>query len=167
MIHPKRYFKHLLATDWLLTRAFPQKSLHAIERKITSSETRHLGEIRFVIEIALSGRRLIRGQSARERALDVFSQLRMWDTEQRNAVLIYLLLADHSVEIVADRGINGKVGDSVWEKICQDMEIAFRNKHYEQGVMDGIDAVNHLLTQHFPAGAINKNELPDNVTILH
>lgn len=167
MINLKRCTQHLTSANWHLKRAFPQETLNAIEWRIKNSEARHLGEIRFVIEVALSGVLLFRNQSARERAIEIFSQLRIWDTDYRNGVLIYLLLADHSVEIVADRGIDIKVGDPVWKKICHDMEVAFHDKHYEQGAFGGIDAITHLLTQHFPANALNKNELPDNVMILY
>jgi uncharacterized membrane protein len=106
----KRIARHLMATHWQVNRAFPRRTLIAIEKSIQASETAHVGEIRFVVEGALDGTPLFKGQSARERAIDVFSQLRIWDTEHNNGVLIYLLLADRDVEIVADRGIHSKVG---------------------------------------------------------
>jgi uncharacterized membrane protein len=161
-----RIFKHLFSTNWQIKAAFPQESLHAIEHQIKASEARHLGEIRFVIEAGLTGSPLFHDQSARHRAIDVFSQLRIWDTDLRNGVLIYLLLADHAVEIVADRGIHGKVGEQTWAKICRCIETEFRNQHYEQGTIDGIELVNEQLIKHFPAGTINRNELPDTVLIL-
>ena len=102
-------------TPWQVKRAFPSQTLIAIEQAIKTSETAHTGEIRFVVEGALDGSLLFKGQSARERAIDVFSQLRLWDTEHNNGVLIYLLLADRDVEIVADRGIHSKMGSNEWE----------------------------------------------------
>lgn len=162
----KRIFRHLLSTHRQVSRAFPRPVLVAIEQEIKASEATHLGEIRFALEGALSGSPLYRDQSARERAIDVFSHLRIWDTDYRNGVLIYLLLADHSVEIVADRGVHAKTGAPQWEKICRNMEVAFRNGRYEQGVVDGIRAINHLLTQHFPSNGASRNELPDKVVVL-
>ena len=165
-IHIKRIFRHLLWTHWQVRRAFPQTALAAIEQAIQTAEATHTGEIRFAVEGALAGSALYADQSARERAIDLFSELRMWDTDARNGVLIYLLLADHSVEIVADRGLHAKTGSPEWERICRNMEAEFRVGHYEQGVIDGIRSVNHLLTKHFPAHSTNPNELPDKVVVL-
>src|SRR5216683_2799315 len=127
----KRIGKHLLHHHWWLRRYFPPKVLERIEQAIKAGETTHSGQIRFVVEGALDGAPLFRDQPARERALDIFSQLRIWDTEQNNGVLIYLLLADRDVEIVADRGIDAKVGAAGWEKICAAMEADFRNANFE------------------------------------
>jgi len=156
-----RVMRHLLLTHRQVNRAFPRETLIAIEQSIRASETAHVGEIRFVVEGALDGIPLFKGQSARERAVDVFSQLRVWDTEQNNGVLIYLLLADRDVEIVADRGIHAKVGAQEWEKICRGMEAAFVRRDYEQGVASGIEAVTRHLIRHFPADGSGGNELPD------
>lgn len=161
-----RILRHLVTTDWQVKRAFPRQSLLAIEQAITASETAHLGEIRFVVEGALDGAPLFQEQSARQRAIDVFSQLRIWDTEHNNGVLIYLLLADRDVEIVADRGIHSRVGSGEWEDICRKMESAFKQANYEAGVVSGIQAVTQHLLQHFPAAAANRNELPDKPLIL-
>ncbi|HWS16137.1 MAG TPA: TPM domain-containing protein, partial [Candidatus Methylomirabilis sp.] len=109
---------------------------------------------------------LFRGHSARERAIDVFSLLRIWDTERNNGVLIYLLLADRDVEIVADRGIHAKVGTEGWETICRPMETAFRQGDFEGGVIRGIQAVTRHLVEHFPAAGDDRNELPDNPVVL-
>lgn len=105
-----RLVRHLLLTHWQIDRVFPSETLIAIEQAIKASETAHVGEIRFAVEEALDSAPLFRGQSARARAIEVFSQLRVWDTEDNNGVLIYLLLADRDVAIVADRGIHAKVG---------------------------------------------------------
>lgn len=166
----KRIAKHLLMTPWQVKRTFPRPSLIAIEQAIKASEATHIGEIRFVVEGALDGAPLFKGQSARERAIDVFSQLRIWDTEHNNGVLIYLLLADRDVEIVADRGIDAKVGSEEWEKkweaICRSMETAFKQADYEGGVVRGIHAVAQHLMKHFPASAAGQNELPDQPVVL-
>ena len=97
----------------------------------------------------------------RERALDIFSQLRVWDTEHNNGVLIYLLLADRDVEIIADRGIDAHVGAAGWETICRAMEKDFRAGLFEHGVIKGIEDVSRLLARHFPpAPPGRRNELP-------
>jgi uncharacterized membrane protein len=162
----KRITKHLLLSHWQVNRAFPRPTLLAIERAIKGSEAAHTGEIRFVVEGALDGTPLFKGQSARERAIDVFAQLRIWDTEHNNGVLIYLLLADRDVEIVADRGIHAKVASREWESICRNMEIAFKRAHYEGGVVSGIQAVTQHLMKHFPASGADLNELPDKPAVL-
>ncbi|HSW04284.1 TPM domain-containing protein [Aquabacterium sp.] len=157
----RRLLKHLFTTDGRVRRAFPPASLAAIEQAIQASEADHLGEIRFVAEAALDGAPLIRNQSARQRAIDVFSELRVWDTEHNNGLLIYLLLADHAVEIVADRGLHAKVGAPEWGRICRAMEAAFREGKFTDGVLDGVQAVTLHLVAHFPAAGANPNELPD------
>jgi uncharacterized membrane protein len=166
MMNIKRIAKHLLQTAWQVDRSFPQQTLDAIEQAIKASETAHRGEIRFVVEGALDGVPLFKGQSARERAIDVFSQLRIWDTEENNGVLIYLLLADRDVEIVADRGIDARVGAAEWEKICRLMETDLHQGKYEQAVVNGILAVTQHLIRNFPATGTNPNELPDRPVVL-
>lgn len=162
----KRHARHLSMVPWQCRRAFSQETLTAIEREVKAGETAHTGEVRFVVEGALPGMLLLLGQSARERAIDIFSQLRMWDTEHRNAVLIYLLLADRSVEIVVDRGMHAKAEAAQWERICADMEEAFRAGRYRQGAVNGVRAVNELLVRHFPFSGINRNELSDTVLMI-
>ncbi len=162
----ERIIKHLTMTHWQVNRAFSSDTLQAIEKAIKAAETTHLGEIRFAVEGALHSTPLFKGQSARERALEVFSQLRVWDTEHNNGVLIYLLLADRDVEIVADRGVHVKVGPQQWETICCKMETAFKEGRYQKGVISGIQAVAEHLTKHFPTGGVNPNELPDRPVVL-
>jgi uncharacterized membrane protein len=161
-----RFLKHLLTGRRALSRAFPASTLAAIEAAIAASENSHSGEIRFIVEAGLDGAPLFAGQSARERAIDLFSQLRVWDTEQNSGLLIYLLLADRAVEIVADRGLHAKVGAAAWERICHDMEAAFRESHFEQGALQGLQAVTTHLAAHFPALPGNRNELPDKPVLI-
>ncbi len=162
----KRIVKHLLVTDGQLNRAFTRGILGKIEAAIKASETDHVGEIRFAVEAALDGAPLFKGQSARNRAIDLFSQLRVWDTQHNTGVLIYLLLADRAVEIVADRGIHAKVDTQEWSKVCRQMETAFRQSNYEAGVVTGVQAVTQHLVKHFPADGHNANELPDKPVVL-
>jgi uncharacterized membrane protein len=161
-----RVLRHLFLPPWRVRLAFGARALHDIERAIRESERTHAGEIRFAVESALHLFPLLRGQSARERALDVFSQLRVWDTEHNNGVLIYLLLADHDVEIVADRGIHRRVGHADWEHICRKMEAEFRDGRFEAGVLAGIDAVSDHLARHFPQRRDGGNELSDRPIVL-
>jgi uncharacterized membrane protein len=162
----KRIATHLLLTHRQVNRAFPRQTLTAIEQAIKASESAHVGEIRFAVEGALHSTPLLRGQSARERAIEVFSQLRIWDTEHNNGVLLYLLLADRDVEIVADRGLHAKVGTQGWEPICRKMEAAFKQADYEGGVVRGIQATTQHLMKHFPARGGTRNELPDKPVLL-
>ena len=166
MIGMGRLFRHLCFPPWRLRRALPPTALKAITRAIRDSERRHGGEIRFAVEAALDLRRLVRGVSPRERALEVFSELRVWDTEANNGVLIYLLLADRDVEIVADRGIDRRVGRDAWERICRAMESSFRKGEFEAGLLAGIEAVSEHLVLHFGGGDVEGNELPDQPAIL-
>ncbi len=162
----KRLIRHLVVPGWWRQRTLPTSALDNIEVIIADSERRHYGELRFVVETHLSFNALIRRMSARERAIELFSQLRVWDTEQNSGVLIYLLLADRDIEIIADRGIHHRVGNAGWETICQQMEQQFRQQQFEAGVIDGIHAISKLLTQHFPAAAANINELPNRPIVL-
>jgi hypothetical protein len=162
----KRIAWHLLVTDGQVGRVFPRSSLNKIEQAIKAGETAHVGEIRFAVEGALDGAPLFKGQSARDRAIDLFSQLRVWDTEHNTGVLIYLLLADRAVEIVADRGIHAKVDSQEWSQVCRRMEAAFRQSNFEAGVVSGVQAVTQHLMKHFPADGHNANELPDKPVVM-
>jgi uncharacterized membrane protein len=161
-----RVFKHLSSARWQVARHFPRPSMMAIENAIKQSETTHMGELRVAIEAGLDFSELLAGTDSHQRALQVFSQLRVWDTEQNSGVLIYLLLADRKVEIIADRGIHAKVGKAGWSDICRDMESRFRTGDFESGVLQGIGAISTLLQQHFPAEQNNPNELPDRPVVL-
>jgi len=162
----KRIGKHLIEHRWRVRRIFTPQVLGQIEQAIKAGEATHSGQIRFVVEGALDGAALFRDQPARERALDIFSHLRIWDTAHNNGVLIYLLLADRDVEIVADRGIDAKVGRAGWEKICRDMEAEFKTGNFRGGVIQGIAAVSRQLAAHFPPSAHPRNELPDKPVVI-
>ncbi len=162
----KRIGKHLIEHHWRMRRIFTRSVLERIEQAIKAGEATHAGQLRFVVEGALDGEALFRNQSARERALDIFSHLRIWDTEHNNGVLIYLLLADRTVEIIADRGIDAHVGRAGWEKICHEMEAEFRRGQFEAGVISGIEAVSRELARYFPRQGPHRNELPDKPMLL-
>src|SRR3954452_5642061 len=162
----RRITRHLLQHHWRAKQVFPKDVLDRIEQAIKRGEAMHSGQVRFVVEGALDGKPLFRNQPTRERALDIFSQLRIWDTAHNNGVLIYLLLADRNVEIIADRGIDAKVGAAGWEKICTAMETEFRAGNFAGGVIKGIDAVSRQLAAHFPGHGGGANELPDTPVVM-
>jgi uncharacterized membrane protein len=162
----RRIGRHLVEHRWRARRDFPPRVLAAIEQAIKTGEATHSGQVRFVVEGALDGAPLFRDQPARERAIDIFAKLRIWDTTHNNGVLIYLLLADRDVEIVADRGIDAKVGAAGWQKICAEMETDFKTGNFERGVIRGIEAVSRQLAKYFPAHGGGPNELPDTPVVI-
>lgn len=165
-MHLKRLFRHGLTTRFQLNQAFPKVTLHEIEAAIQVGEQTHAGEVRFAVESSLEPLDVLRGQTSRARALELFSNLKIWDTEQNCGLLIYVLMADHAVEIVADRGIHARVGDAEWTRICHLMEVAFGRNDFRGGVIAGIEAVTQHLQEHFPVGTTDQNELPDQPVVL-
>lgn len=162
----KRIARHLLFLPAVVHRHFPHPVLQAIQTAIRDCEDSHAGEIRFAVEGALPLSALKTGKSARQRAIEVFSELRVWDTEHNNGVLIYLQLVDRKVEIVADRGVNRRAGSAAWETICRDMESHFRQGQFEAGVVGGIRTIGACLAEHYPARGNKLNELPDQPVVL-
>lgn len=165
-----RFFKHLVSNVWQVRHHFSEDAMHNIEKAIRASEKLHNGEICFIVEAGLHPMEILYKKSPRKRAIELFSLFKMWDTEHNNGVLVYLLLADRDVEIVADRGIHQHVGTEAWEHICHQMELKFRQGEFEAGVLQGVADINTLLETHFPYSASNKtkkpNELPNTPIIL-
>ena len=161
-----RILKHLAVPHRVALRSFPRAALTKIESAIRDSEQQHDGELRFAVEGGLHLASLWHGQSPRARAVELFSQLRVWDTEHNSGVLLYVQLVDRRIEIVADRGINAKVEQASWDGICNRMQAAFRQRRYEQGALAAIDEVTELLARHFPPVGTNPNELPDKPVVL-
>jgi uncharacterized membrane protein len=162
----KRMLQHLSVGSYHVRKLFPNESMDRIATAVTQAEAGHHGEIRFVVEGSLDFPLLLKGVTGRERAVTIFSQLRVWDTEANNGVLIYLLLADKDVEILADRGIHAKVGAEGWEAICKEMEGEFRQGRFEAGAFRGVQAVGQHLRKHFPQTGIDENELPNRPTLI-
>lgn len=162
----RRLLKHLAIPDWVARRGISAADLTALTTAIAASETRHRGELRFVLEGALPLDTLRYDQTARQRAIQLFSELRVWDTADNSGVLIYVQLIDRQVEILADRGINAKVAQSEWDAICREMEIAFAEGQWRSGAVSAIARAGDLLAQHFPATDNNPNELPDGPLML-
>lgn len=165
-MHVKRITRHLLLSHGRVRKAFPAEVMQTIEHAIQSSEAQHQGEIRFAVEESLHTRALFAGLSARDRAIEVFSQLRVWDTEHNNGVLVYLLLADRAVEIVADRGVHAKLGSAQWQSICAQMQAAFALGNYADGVVSGIRGIALHMRQHFPSDGPRLNELSDTPVVV-
>lgn len=162
-----RMLRHLLSSRWRTRALFNAKALAAIQAACAAAETQHQGEIRFAIETALPLRALWQGLSPRARALQVFAQLHMWDTEHNNGVLIYVLRADRAVEIVADRGIDAQVSDAEWQAVCRDVEAHYRAGRYVDGSLGAVAAVARLVARHFPSGvAEDTQELPNQPVLL-
>jgi uncharacterized membrane protein len=147
-------------------KTFPPALLAEIESAIRESETSHRGEIRFAVETSLPLSAVWRGVKGRQSAVGAFADLNVWDTEDNSGVLIYLLLADHDLEIVADRGIADKVGQSQWDDIAHAMEQHYRASQFREGSLEGIRRITELLATHFPPGERNPNELPDKPFII-
>lgn len=161
-----RWFTHVLKPSWTLKRHFSVSALQRIRAAVQTSEASHGGEIRVVIEARLPSSLILAGQTSRQRAVDLFTQHWVWDTELNNGVLIYLLLADRSVEVIADRGIQRIVGDAGWQAICVAMEPFFKNGQFELGVLHGVDQVGTLMQQHYPVRHDDQNELPDRPVLI-
>ena len=161
-----RIAKHLSFPAWRVGLAFPKATLKAIADEIARTEALHDGELRFVVVGGLDLARLWRGVSARQHAVEVFSQLRVWDTEHNSGVLIYVQLVDRKVEILADRGISAGVAQAEWDAICREVEQAFRKQRYEEGALSAVRRVGALLAAHFPARPDNPNELPNRPVLL-
>jgi len=158
--------KYLSIPDWWAKRVFAGGVLKRIEAAIAESEKQHRGELRFAVEGGFDARALLKRVTPRERAIEVFSQLRVWDTAENSGVLIYVQLIDRDIEIVADRGISARVLQDEWNAICARMESAFRDGRFEAGALTGIDEITALLARHFPAREADTNELPDELVVL-
>ena len=162
-----RALRHLCVPDWIARRPFTPGVLKKIEQAIKASEQAHDGELRFAVEASLPLHYLIpKSRKARERAEDLFSLLRVWDTERNSGVLIYVQLVDRRIEIVADRGIAAKVEQAEWNAVCREMEQAFSAGRYAEGALQAVERTTSLLAKHFPARAGNPNELPDKPVVL-
>ena len=163
-----RWLRHSIQMPQSVDRVFPPSVLQRIQHEIAEGERVHSGEIRFAVEPTLPWSYLRRNAAARERAEMVFAKLRVWDTEDNNGVLIYVELADHRIEIVADRGIARHVPNARWEEISQMMREQFRAGEFEAGSIAAVRAVSAVLAEHFRLadGSRNPNQLADAPTVL-
>lgn len=167
MMRLKRFLKHRWVSETATRQALPFELLQQLEQRVRASESRHSGEIRICVETSLPLRYLYRDTSTsilvRDRAVELFSDLGVWDTANNNGVLIYLLMVEQAIEVVADRGLNPWMNSAAWSRIIADLSTAFRCKDYESGLTNALEEVSTVLVQHFPVsvGETNPNELPD------
>ena len=160
-------FKRILTHLWLdesdTHRAMPAEMLARLAALVAANELRHSGELRIFVEAGLPASYLWRGAPARERAMTLFGKLRVWDTEHNNGVLIYLLLADKAIEVVADRGLNPHVSAAQWRALTDKLGTALHEGRFEDGLIQALEALSAVLVAHFPlrTGSANANELPD------
>lgn len=161
-----RLLRHLHVHRGHLARAFPERALEQIEQAVVEGERRHSAELRLAIEASLPLGRVLAGVSARARAIEVFGSLRVWDTEGNNGVLIYVLLADHAVEIVADRAAARAIPDEQWRAAADAMVRAYRDEDFADGTVAAISRLDALLAQAFPPGQRNPDELPNRPAVL-
>jgi uncharacterized membrane protein len=164
MFSVNRFLRHAFMTRFHVKRAFPKHVLKRIEEAVESAEKSHGGEIRFALERELTTSDLLINVTPRQRAVRLFGELGVWDTENNNGVLIYVLLADQVVEVVADRGFAGRVSDQEWSRACQVIEQAYRSGQFERGSVDGIAAVSTLIARHYPTA--DRNELANAPVVL-
>ncbi len=161
-----RICKHAVSAH-AARRMFPSAALDAIQKAIAAGEARHQGQVCFAIEGALPFGEVLRKRTPRARAHEVFAHLRVWDTQHNSGVLIYLLVADRAIEIIADRGIAARVPESEWAAICAHMRESFLAGDFVAGAIGGVTAVSDILAQHFPANGNHvANELPDRPVLL-
>ena len=164
MVSFARIVRHFALPGWALRRAFDAATLHAIEQAITDTERSHGGEIRFAVEASSNPFDVMRGVTPRQHALETFARLGVWDTEANNGVLIYVSWADRDVEIVADRGFNGRVSEQEWADVCHRMEQSFARGAARQASVEAIQAVGALIARHFPTA--DRDELPNRPVML-
>ena len=163
-----RLLRHRWIDEAHVRRMLSADALERLTQRVAASERRHSGEVRICIEAGLPLSYLWRGAPARERAVMLFGKLRVWDTEHNNGVLIYLLMAEHAIEIVADRGIDARVSAQDWAAMAQRMGTAFRDGRFEDGLTQALEEMSALLVKHFPLaeGEPDRNELPDAPVVL-
>ena len=162
MKHPvSRVFRHLTTRRAAVRRLFDDVTLSAIEARTREGESQHGAELRFVIEPGLAAADVRDGMTPATRALQVFSDLRIWDTEANNGVMLYLLVADHAVEIVADRAAARAVPAQAWQRVCSDLSSQYRAGAWRDGTRVAIDRIHALLAPHFPRLFADVNEYPN------
>lgn len=167
MARLQRLVSNVFGEWFTMRRRFPVSVLDDMTAAIAKGELAHLGEVRFAVESRLSPWLVLEGLDPSARARQVFAQLNVWDTEQNTGVLFYVLMAEHRIEIVADRGIADRVGQSEWDGICARMRQRYAAGQWRDGSLEGIVAAHALLTLHFPSdGVDNPDELPDRPVLL-
>ena len=161
-----RALRNVFTSHLTTSKIFNKKAQFRIKNAIKASELGHSGQIRLVVESALPWTYIFKGLSPRTRAIDLFSRLGVWDTEHNNGVLIYLLISEKVIEIVADRGLSGRISMDFWSEICKLLSEKFKDSDFEEGVLEAISQVNTALRKEYPNSGFSVNELPDNPVII-
>lgn len=162
----RRIFSHLLANTRNAKRAFPPDTLKAIQEKIAEGERAHRAEVQVIVEAALSLSAVWSGTTSRHRACALFSHYKIWDTEENVGVLVYVNLADHKVEIIADRSVDRAIQKQEWQTVCHTMTKEFANGLFHHSTLAALEQLNTLLTTHFPSDGDKHNQLPDQPIML-
>lgn len=162
----RRALRHLLSTRTEAARIFPPETLTAIAEAITAGEQTHRGEVRLIVEKSLPLAAVWADVTNRQRALALFADYGIWDTEENCGVLVYVNLADRKVDIVADRGIDRRIEPAIWQAVCRTMTTGFAQGRFHEATLDAVGQVNALLRQHFPSNGARPNELPDKPLML-
>jgi uncharacterized membrane protein len=161
-----RLIRNLFTTTAAGRRAFPEPTLKAIQAAIADGETQHRAEVRLIVEPALAAGAVLNGHTSRQRARELFSLYRVWDTEENCGVLIYINLADHKVEIIADRGVDRAIGAPEWQAVCRTMTQGFARGAFHDSTIAGLVQLNQVLATHFPATGSRHNQLSDRPIML-
>lgn len=161
-----RIWRHWRSTAAKGRRAFPPETLDAVAKAIAAGEQRHRSEVRLIVEHGMPFDALWAGMGIRERALALFAEYGIWDTEDNCGVLIYVNLAEHKVEIVTDRNVGRKIDNIVWKRVCATMTQGFTRGEFHAATLAALEQVNTLLAEHFPANGARANELPDRPIVL-
>lgn len=161
-----RWLNHLLTTRWTARRHFPSATLDALEVAIAAGERTHRGELRVVIEAGMDLAHVLDGVTPRQRALQVFADLGVWDTQENNGVLLFVDIADHAVEIVADRGYRSHIEASAWAEVCAAMSRHFAAREFQQGALYGIGRAAALMASVFPGDGSDPDELPNRPSFI-
>lgn len=162
----QRIRRNLFSSWFQLQRCFPKSKMREIRDFIAQGESKHTGELCFAIEARFSLWSLLNGITPRLRAEQIFSALRVWDTQENSGVLVYLQLAERRIEIVADRGIAEKVPAAMWQALCHAFTVDMHEKAPDQAVIACLEQINHLLSEYYPSSEDNRNELPNEPVIL-
>jgi uncharacterized membrane protein len=162
----RRLLRHWKTSAAHGRRAFPQEALAAIATAIAAGEQTHRSELRLIVEAAMPLGAVWAGVTNRQRALALFAEHGVWDTEDNCGVLIYVNLAEHKVDIVADRNVNRKIDAPTWQAVCRTMTDGFGRGQFQTSTLAAVARISELLRQHFPADGANVNELPDNPIML-
>jgi len=163
----RRALRHLGTTTGTARRHFPASAQQQLHDAVHAGEARHRGEIRVVIESSLPLGHAWGGTTPRARARALFGALEVWNTEEHTGVLLYINLADHAVELLADRGIDASVGANTWRAVCDELVQGLAKDLSVGPVLEAVASIHDLLATHFPSdGGRNPNELDDRPLVL-